>query len=430
VEPEATLDSDLAALLQQELARMPERYRDPILLCDLQEKSREEAASQLGLPEGTLSSRLARGREQLRQRLLRRGVTLSAALGVLLPESLRAAVPIPLFRSTIEAAESVSAGAALTGLVPASVTVLIRGGLSPMFLSRWNLICTLLLLTALTGLGTSLVALPALAEKPEPIKVAKDQPNKTKPEAGMRWTGTIVAVDAGKRTITLRVPSDTGKKEFIDKTLPLAADVRIELVHGLLKESRAGKLEDLSEGRPASAALSADGKSIVSLQAQGGSLTGRVKAIDAGKNTITVSLKGPNGLEERTVELVKEGKVYIDTGSGKKEPPPEGKLSELAEGDPVNVQLSGYDRKLAVRIARMAGPALQGTLKGIDLGNRTLTLQVKEDGGKVEKTLTLAKDAKVDGGKLESLTSGTVVSVRFAQGDKQTVVAIHVHQDK
>lgn len=75
-EPQAVdsdLWNDLQPLLDLELARLPDKYRLAIVLCDLEGKTRKQAARQAGLPEGTLASRLARGRALLAKRLSRAG---------------------------------------------------------------------------------------------------------------------------------------------------------------------------------------------------------------------------------------------------------------------------------------------------------------------------------------------------------------------
>src|ERR1700677_3089991 len=69
---------DLRPVLDEEINRLPEKYRAPFVLCHLQGHTNEEAAQLLGCPKGTILSRLSRGRERLRARLARRGLALSA----------------------------------------------------------------------------------------------------------------------------------------------------------------------------------------------------------------------------------------------------------------------------------------------------------------------------------------------------------------
>src|SRR5262245_43146638 len=74
---EQDLWHDLQPLLDQELTRLPDKYRVAIVLCDLEGKTRKEAARQLGVPEGTLAARVARGRVMLAKRLARHGLAVS-----------------------------------------------------------------------------------------------------------------------------------------------------------------------------------------------------------------------------------------------------------------------------------------------------------------------------------------------------------------
>jgi RNA polymerase sigma factor (sigma-70 family) len=129
--------SELGALLDEELQRLPAACRDALLLCHMQGLSNTEAARQLGWPLGTLKGRVQRGRNLLRQRLELRGVSLSAtALVLALAEQARAIVPAELTRATVACASPAAvarrvaalAEGALQGLAATKVKLAVVAG--------------------------------------------------------------------------------------------------------------------------------------------------------------------------------------------------------------------------------------------------------------------------------------------------------------
>jgi RNA polymerase sigma-70 factor (ECF subfamily) len=129
---------ELRTILDEELARLPARHRDPVVLCELEGLSRPEAARRLGIPEGTLSSRLARAKARLRDRLVSRGVSLPAAAvsAILIREARAVTVPLSLLESTVQAATLVAAGPTAIAAISAPVASLSEGVLKTMFIAK------------------------------------------------------------------------------------------------------------------------------------------------------------------------------------------------------------------------------------------------------------------------------------------------------
>ena len=158
--PEQIETSELRAVLDEELARLPERYRSALVLCELEGLTRRQAAGRLGVSEGTLSSRLARAKEQLRGRLTRRGLALSAAaLTSALSQEANATIVAPaLVDSTIRVAILVAGGSSLAGVVTTSVATLIEGVLKAMLVAKLKLIVLSVAAVALVTTAAGVVA--------------------------------------------------------------------------------------------------------------------------------------------------------------------------------------------------------------------------------------------------------------------------------
>jgi RNA polymerase sigma factor (sigma-70 family) len=160
-EPQAArqdLWHDLLPLLDQELTRLPDKYRIPIVLCDLEGKTRAEAARQLGCPEGTIAGRLARARVLLAKRLGRHGPAVSggALAAVLAQGAAPASVPAPVVSSTIRAASLFAAGqAATTGAISGKAAALMEGVLKAMLFHKIKNVVALFLLIAGVGIGVN-----------------------------------------------------------------------------------------------------------------------------------------------------------------------------------------------------------------------------------------------------------------------------------
>jgi RNA polymerase sigma factor (sigma-70 family) len=224
---------DLVPLLDQELSRLPDRYRVVIVLCDLEGKARGEAARQLGVPEGTVASRLARARAMLAKRLARHGLAVSGgALAAALAEKASACVPASVVSSTIKAAILFAAGqAAAAGAISARVAALAEGALKTMLLTKLKIATAVLLAVVLVfgmgGFGICLFNHSARAargegEKDAPKALRAKEAGKPKTDQErLQGTWEFVSVAQGDKTIR---KEDLGKEDARWKTITFTGD--------------------------------------------------------------------------------------------------------------------------------------------------------------------------------------------------------------
>ncbi|HEY7312762.1 MAG TPA: sigma-70 family RNA polymerase sigma factor [Gemmataceae bacterium] len=163
---------EAVSLLHEELDRLPDAYRMPLLLCCLDGKTRDEAALALGCSAGSIKGRLERGREVLRKRLLRRGLALSGAMLAALVDAPAAttAPPPSLIRATLQAAA--------TGRYPRSIARLIQGAIPRVFAAKMRIAAGVLLTIGLLAVGGSRAFTPGGADPATEPSAKQPQPNR------------------------------------------------------------------------------------------------------------------------------------------------------------------------------------------------------------------------------------------------------------
>jgi RNA polymerase sigma factor (sigma-70 family) len=286
---------DLVPLLDAELSRLPERYRLPLVLCDLEGQTRKEAARQLGWPEGTVAGRLAGGRALLARRLGRHGVPVSAGVlaAVLAQGEAVAAVPLPLVRATVRAARMLAAG----GAASAPAAALMEGVVKAMLLTKLKIVTALVLALAVAGAGVGIVTHRAGADEKTPPAAQKVGPKEAARADTLTLKNLVVdTINAARSTIgvagpkrpvavKIRFPSELklkvegqakplvlklngpldgvavvqpGQNQMKLAGLPVARDARITI------KGAAGKLADLKVGMRVSLELgTAEGQLVV-----------------------------------------------------------------------------------------------------------------------------------------------------------------------
>jgi RNA polymerase sigma factor (sigma-70 family) len=220
---------EVQALLDEEVQRLPEKYRAPFVLCCLEGETLATAARRLGWKEGTVSGRLAQARKQLQRRLTRRGIALSAALCAGALARAAAAVPPALVGTTIKGALRVAAGQSLAGgWVSANVATLVEGVSKTMLRTRLEIATALLMAVSLAVGGVGMLTHRALAEKPgtvteglaaPPAPPAAEEPPRQPQRAGpakearqgKTAAGAVPRTDEEPMTVAGRVLAADGK---------------------------------------------------------------------------------------------------------------------------------------------------------------------------------------------------------------------------
>jgi RNA polymerase sigma factor (sigma-70 family) len=221
--PEAVLPPDpfageWQALLDDAIARLPQRYQAPLVLCYLEGRSVSQAAVELGWPRGTVATRLARARIRLKRHLTGKGLALSVpALTLALADHASAAISAGLARSTAMAALQFtdgSAQASVSGSVPETVAALAKEVLQVMVLSKIRIAAVALLALTLIGIGLAVVCqgptfAAAQVEPPaqtKPVPPAQDSDTAKRPPLpkGPAPTQAVAVVREGK-LLTIQV---------------------------------------------------------------------------------------------------------------------------------------------------------------------------------------------------------------------------------
>ncbi len=184
---------DVQAVLDSGIECLPEAFRTAFVLCVLEGKSGPQAAAELGVKPGTVSSRLTRARQRLQRQLAHRGIKLAALLAAVsvAESSSKAAVPALLAGATVRSGLLVAAGGTAAGVIPSHVAALAAGVTRAMYLTKAKIAMAVLFALSLLAAGAGVLTHQVLsapqetppAAKPPAATIAKPQTALAKPQA-------------------------------------------------------------------------------------------------------------------------------------------------------------------------------------------------------------------------------------------------------
>lgn len=199
--------NDDLLILDEEISCLPEKYRTAIILCEPEGRTHKQAANQIACPEGTLTTRLARGRKMLAKRLAKRGLILSVeALAVVLAQNMASAgLPPTLVSATVKAASVMAAGKTVAGgLISAKVFALTQGAVKTMLLTKLKTMVAVAAVVGTLGIGIGTYSVSAIANnqaesqkqvgqvKEKQAQALQDEkPQKDKKEPPKNFTNSI-----------------------------------------------------------------------------------------------------------------------------------------------------------------------------------------------------------------------------------------------
>jgi RNA polymerase sigma factor (sigma-70 family) len=365
--------SDLKQVLDEELSRLKDGHRMVIVLCDLEGRTKKEAANQLHVPEGTIASRLARGRAMLAKRLARRGITLTAGslAAAMLESGASAAVPGALMVSTMKAAMLFAAGkAATTGIVSPTVAALLERGVKIMWLSKLQVVGVVLMVASLAGwmagTFTQAAASPALSQHGKPAPQIQPKPNglpPTQSEFGrhveaVAWA--ITQVETEKNTIGVMLLDFASEPVLLSRAEGLfdgaggsdhlfpsgrlvLEDIAVANDAEVIINGKQGEFKNLKKGMRVSLRLAPDRSLVNRIEASSAPSETILKVANAEKNTVTVTL----GAKEVSLPLGSNPKFIIlgKDNAG---------FDDLKPGMLVDLQLGVAEGKIVVKTVRAA----------------------------------------------------------------------------